>query len=149
MKFVKIAMALSLILLSSLLRASPTDVEHKRNLILSAPWIRLLPPTVMHTAGYVTINNKTDLDEVLLNVTSKQVDSLSVHQTKNVDGMMKMIEVHNLRIPAHGKIDLAPGGYHLMLMGLSDPLVENQNIPITFEFKNTGKIDVIFPVIKK
>jgi len=103
----------------------------------------------MHTAAYVTINNVANTADTLLKVTSSAVNSLSVHQTKNVDGMMKMLSADNLQIPANGKIDLAPGGYHIMLMGLEKALAEHQEITMTFEFKNAGKIDIIFPVVKR
>jgi copper(I)-binding protein len=137
---------ISLLLFSSNLLAH--NDEHK-NISFSDPWIRLLPPTVMHTAAYVTITNSDNKPDTLINVSSTAVNSLSVHQTKNVDGMMKMLSVDNLQVPANGKINLAPGGYHIMLMGLESPLAEKQKITMTFEFKNAGKVDVIFPVVKR
>jgi copper(I)-binding protein len=137
---------ISLLVFSSALFAHGD--QHK-NISFSDPWIRLLPPTVMHTAAYVTISNSANKPDTLLNVSSTVVNSLSVHQTKNVDGMMKMLSADNLQIPANGKIDLAPGGYHIMLMGLENPLAANQKIKMTFEFKNAGKIDAIFPVVKR
>ncbi len=141
-----------LLTIISLLLFSSTLLAHNdeyKNISFTTPWIRLLPPTVMHTAAYVTITNSANNPDTLLNVNSTAVNSLSVHQTKNVDGMMKMLSADNLVIPSNGKIELAPGGYHIMLMGLENPLTENQKITMTFEFKNAGKIDVIFPVVKK
>ncbi|MFT5757758.1 MAG: copper(I)-binding protein [Alteromonadaceae bacterium] len=139
----RILIALSILLFSHLGHATSNALS------FTEPWIRLLPPTVMHTAAYVTINNSANTPDTLLNVTSPAVNSLSVHQTKNVDGMMKMLSADDLLIPADGKTYLAPGGYHIMLMGLESPLVENQKITITFEFKHAGKIDVVFPVVKR
>lgn len=146
MALARILVTLSILLFSHLINAHSNE---DKTITFSTPWIRLLPPTVMHTAAYVTIDNSSNKPDTLLNVTSTVVNSLSVHQTKNVDGMMKMLSADNLQIPAHGKIALAPGGYHIMLMGLESSLVENQEITMTFEFKNAGEIDVIFPVVKR
>jgi len=142
----RILLTLSLLILSQSLQASS---DTPTNISFDSPWIRLLPPTVMHTAAYVTINNTTNTTDTLLKVTSSVVNSLSVHQTSNVDGMMKMLPADNLKIPANGKIELAPGGYHIMLMGLEQPLAEHQKITMTFEFKKAGKIDIVFPVVKR
>jgi len=139
----RILIVISLFLFSNLGHSTDSAIS------FAGPWVRLLPPTVMHTAAYVTVSNTTNAPDILLNVTSNTVNSLSVHQTKNVDGMMKMLSVDNLEIPAKGKIELRPGGYHIMLMGLESPLAENQKIKMTFEFKNAGKIDVLFPVVKR
>lgn len=146
MALARILVTLSILLLSNLINAHSNE---DKTITFSTPWIRLLPPTVMHTAAYVTIDNSSNKPDTLLNVTSTVVNSLSVHQTKNVDGMMKMLSADNLQIPAHGKIALAPGGYHIMLMGLESSLVENQEITMTFEFKNAGEIEVVFPVVKR
>ncbi|NQZ79877.1 MAG: copper chaperone PCu(A)C [Colwellia sp.] len=146
MALARILVTLSILLLSNLINAHSNE---DKTITFSTPWIRLLPPTVMHTAAYVTIDNSSNKPDTLLNVTSTVVNSLSVHQTKNVDGMMKMLSADNLQIPAHGKITLAPGGYHIMLMGLESSLVENQEITMTFEFKNAGEIEVVFPVVKR
>jgi len=146
MALARILVTLSIILFSNVIHAHSSKNE---NIAFTDPWIRLLPPTVMHTAAYVTINNSSNKPDTLLSVTSPVISSLSVHQTKNVDGMMKMLSADNLQIPAKGKIDLAPGGYHIMLMGLQNSLVENQEITMTFEFENAGEIEVVFPVVKR
>jgi len=146
MALARILVTLSIILFSNVINAHSSKNE---NIAFTDPWIRLLPPTVMHTAAYVSINNSSNKLDTLLSVTSPVISSLSVHQTKNVDGMMKMLSADNLQIPAKGKIDLAPGGYHIMLMGLQNSLVENQEITMTFEFENAGEIEVVFPVVKR
>jgi len=146
MAVTRILFILSMLLFSNFINA---HVDEHQSISFEAPWIRLLPPTVMHTAAYVTIKNSANETDTLLNVTSASIGSLSVHQTKNIDGMMKMLSADNLKIPANGKIDLAPGGYHIMLMGLENSLVENQEITMTFEFKNAGEVEVIFPVVKR
>ena len=112
------------------------------------PWVRLLPPTVMNTAGYVTINNSSNKPEKLLRVWSPTIDSVSLHQTKNENGLFKMLPVDNLVLPAHGQIEMKPGSYHIMIMGLDTPLTLESTITICFEFENSGIMHVNFPVSK-
>ncbi|XPF93302.1 copper chaperone PCu(A)C [Colwellia sp. RE-S-Sl-9] len=119
------------------------------HITFTKPWIRLLPPTVMSTAGYVEINNSSTVADKLLSVWSPTINGVSVHQTKEVDGLLKMLEADNTTIPPNGKLILQPGGYHLMLMGIKKPLVENETVTIHFEFERAGIVHVNFPVLKK
>lgn len=112
------------------------------------PWIRLLPPTVMNTAGYVTINNSSNKPEKLLRVWSPSFDSVSVHQTQEENGLFKMLPVDNLVLPANGQIKMRPGSYHIMIMGLDAPLTPDSTITICFEFERSGIMHVVFPVSK-
>ena len=57
-------------------------------------------------------------------------------------GVMRMREVPSLEIPAGGKVTLAPGGYHLMMLDLKHPLVAGAKAPITLTFAHAGSIDV-------
>lgn len=130
----------------SLFAESSASNQH---ISFTKPWVRLLPPTVMNTAGYVTINNSSDQADKLLAVWSPTINSMSVHQTKQVDGLLKMLEAENATIPAKGQLVMQPGGYHIMLMGLGKPLVENDTILICFEFERAGIVHVNFPIIRK
>jgi hypothetical protein len=61
-----------------------------------------------------------------------------------MDGsVMRMREVEKgLEIPASGSVTLAPGGYHLMMMGLKGPLKQGSTLPVTLVFEKAGAIDV-------
>jgi len=141
---------LSIILLSFLVSSASFAQEGNTNAHISfeKPWIRLLPPTIMHTAGYVTIKNSSDTQDTLLNVWSPTIDSLSVHQTKEVDGVFKMLAAKNLVVAPKSQLEMKPGGYHLMMMGLETPLTDSSEIMICFEFEKAGIVHVIFPSSK-
>jgi copper(I)-binding protein len=138
---------LLLVFISSYSHAKNTPSN--AHISFAKPWIRMLPPTVMSTAGYVEINNSSTVADKLLNVWSPTINGVSVHQTKEVDGLLKMLEADNTTIPPNGKLILQPGGYHLMLMGVEKPLVENETVMICFEFERAGIVHVNFPVLKK
>ena len=60
-----------------------------------------------------------------------------------VDGIMKMRPVpEGLEIPAGQTAELAPGGYHLMLMGLKRPITQGERIPLTLKFEKSNPVDV-------
>ena len=64
------------------------------------------------------------------------------------DGIMTMRRVEDgIELPAGGSITLAPGGYHLMFMGLRDVLTEGTALPVTLMFENAGEIEVSLPVL--
>jgi copper(I)-binding protein len=57
-------------------------------------------------------------------------------------GMMEMRKVEKIAIPAGKTVSLAPGGYHVMLLGLPKPLVAGQKFTLTLTFEKAGKVDV-------
>ena len=59
------------------------------------------------------------------------------------DGIMKMRPVpEGVEIPAGETVNLAPGGYHLMLLELKKPITEGEMVPVTLEFEQAGAVDV-------
>ena len=65
-----------------------------------------------------------------------------LHETRQVDGVMKMQHVDGIDIPANGTLEMKPGGYHIMLMGLNAPLKEGDEIDLTLTFEKAGEVKV-------
>ncbi len=95
--------------------------------------------------GYMIITNTGDTDDALIGV-SADFPKVEIHQSAEEDGVMKMFHVERIDIPAGETVKLAPGGYHVMFMGLSDPLTEGDTIPATLTFENAGEVEVVFNV---
>lgn len=114
---------------------------------VSDAWVR---PTIGQgkvTAAYMTIINASEGDDALVGATSHKANSVELHQTKMADdGVMRMRPEEGIPIPAGGKVQLAPGGYHLMVMGLSEPLVDGSSLPLTLEFAKAGSMELVIPV---
>jgi copper(I)-binding protein len=55
---------------------------------------------------------------------------------------MRMREAGPLEVPANGKLTLAPGGLHIMLMGLKKPLAAGSSFPLTLQFEKAGEVKV-------
>ena len=55
---------------------------------------------------------------------------------------MRMVKVDAIDIPAHGQLTLEPGGYHVMLINLTKPLVAGDRLPLTLQFEHAGQMDI-------
>lgn len=96
--------------------------------------------------GYVTITNEGDTPDRLVAVRG-DFPRVEVHEVVEVDDVMRMQELEEgLEIPAGATVNLEPGGYHVMFMGLSEPFEVGDEIPVTLVFEQAGEIEVMFNV---
>ena len=107
---------------------------------ISSPWVRLLPPGVKTTAAYMLIN--TSEADQLLGGKSPAVDRVELHESSMQDGMMQMRHIPELNLEAGAQVELKPGSYHLMLIGLKQSLAEGQTVPVTLIFEQAGEVMV-------
>jgi copper(I)-binding protein len=106
------------------------------------PWARETPPAAIMGAGYLTVKNSGTEADTLIAVETSGAQKVEMHQSTVENGVAKMRPVTGVEIPAGGEVALAPGGYHLMLVGLKEALAEGMRIPATLTFAKAGKIDV-------
>lgn len=129
--------------------AAPAGARDVRThgLILSAAWARPTPPAAPAGAGYLTIVNKGSRPDRLLAGSSPVVRDVQVHEMRIVDGIARMHPVEGgLVIPAGGTVTLAPGGFHIMLIGPKHPLKTGEHVPVTLRFERAGAVKVSFDV---
>ena len=62
-----------------------------------------------------------------------------IHEMKMDGGVMKMRAISRLDLPAGKPVKLAPGGYHVMLMDLKQPLKKGDLVPLTLKFEGKDK----------
>ena len=104
-------------------------------------WCRPSPNGAKAGGCYVTLTAATD--DRLTGGSTPRAASLQVHEMKTENGMMKMAELTaGLPLPAGQAVALAPGGNHLMLIGLTAPLVAGETVPLTFQFASAPAITV-------
>jgi hypothetical protein len=99
-------------------------------------WMRALPPGQPTAAAYLTLTNPDAAAVRLVAARSEAAERVEIHRSSQVEGMWRMREIEGLDIPAGGTVILAPGGTHLMLIGLARPLREGETLPIVLEFDN-------------
>jgi len=110
-------------------------------------WARATPKGAEVGAGYLTIHNDGASADRLTGITA-DFAQVQVHEMKTANGVMEMREVtEGLEIPAHATLKLAPGGYHLMFVGLKKPLVKGETAKATLSFAHAGQGAVEFPVM--
>jgi copper(I)-binding protein len=66
--------------------------------------------------------------------------SVEIHETRNMSGMMMMEKVPKVVVPRGARVELKPGGYHLMLIGLKQALGPGQTVTLTLVFERAGAI---------
>jgi len=102
-------------------------------------------PTAQTGAAYVSLMNH-GADDKLVSVSTPAAKSAELHKSEVVDGVMKMEPVGALDVPQNGMIEMKPGGYHIMLMGLAKPLAKGEEIELTLTFEKAGEVKVKVPV---
>ncbi|MCF3934555.1 copper chaperone PCu(A)C [Acuticoccus sp. M5D2P5] len=113
------------------------------DLTIGTPWMRQPPPGADVAGGYMTITNDGTADDRLLAASVPFASTVEVHEMAVNDGTMTMRAVDGgLMIPAGAAVELAPGGYHIMMMGLTEAPRAGDTVPITLEFENAGTITV-------
>ena len=92
-------------------------------------WIRATAPQQKTAAAYMQITSARDAR--LVEVRSPVAATLEVHETRVENNVSKMRPVTSFALPAGKTVELAPGGHHLMLVGIKEPIKEGQSVPLT------------------
>jgi copper(I)-binding protein len=108
-------------------------------LTISMPWSRATPPGVTVGGAYFDVVNKGPADR-LLGLSSTVARSVEMHQSLMKGAVMEMRRVESVAVPAHGELRFAPGGLHVMLLGLKAPLKEGQHFTLQMKFEHAGEI---------
>ena len=133
--------AIALTLVSSALGASDT-------LIISDAWVRATPPGKMMTAGYASLENVSKDVITITGVSAEIAGHTSLHETRIERDRSTMRPVAQLSIKAGERVSLKPGGLHIMLMKLSEPLTDGQSIDICLELENNDSLCSAFSVTR-
>jgi len=111
-------------------------------------WVRGTVAGQTTTGAFMQL--KAAADATLVSAASPVASIVEIHEMKMDGGMMKMNAVDRLPLPAGKTVDLKPGGYHVMLMGLRAPLRAGDTVPLTLTFEDkAGKksaVEVKAPV---
>jgi periplasmic copper chaperone A len=113
-----------------------------RDLVVTLAWARATPPGADVGAAYVTIENRGATDDRLIGVTSAAAGVVSIHETVEENGIAKMRPLQGIALLAGHTLAMQPGGFHVMLMDLKNPLVEGESVALTLTFEQAGAIEV-------
>lgn len=114
-----------------------------KDIFVSNAWVQAMPPSQKTTAAYMVITNNSPKEIILTSASSDIAGATEIHQMSDMNGMMNMAMVSNVRIPALGRVVLKPGGFHIMLINLKKPVNKGDIVPITLHFQDGGSIMVM------
>lgn len=108
----------------------------KPSISVTKAWVRMTPRVARNSAAYFQLDNHGNKDLTLVDVTTTAAKSATMHETLFEKNMAKMVAIPALTIAAKSSVEFVPGGKHLMLVDLTEPLNENTQIAVTFKFDN-------------
>jgi len=138
--------AIAVIAASLMMPAQAQDVT-AGSLKISAPWARATPKGASVGGGYLTITNTGTMPDRLVGGATDISSRFEIHEMSMAGGVMKMrMMPMGVEIKPGQSIEFKPGGYHLMFLGLKQPLEQGGHVKATLQFEKAGKVDVDFPV---
>lgn len=106
------------------------------------PWARATPGGAKVGAVFMEIKAKDGSDDALVSASTPAAGRVEIHTHLQEDGIMKMRRIEKLTIAGGQSAVLKPGGDHVMLFDLKQPLKEGELVPVTLVFEKAGAITV-------
>ncbi|HEX3161376.1 MAG TPA: copper chaperone PCu(A)C [Pseudolabrys sp.] len=117
------------------------------SLKISAAWTRATPKGAPVGGGYLTITNNGTAPDRLIGGSSDTSSRFEIHNMTMDNGVMKMRPVDaGIEIKPGQTIELKPGGYHVMFVGLKKPFEQGDHVKATLKFEKAGDVPVDFAV---
>ncbi len=134
---------LALPLMASLASLGPAQAhEYKTDTVtIDHPWSRGTPPGAQAAAVYMTLSAPVGADR-LLSAATPAAERVELHTHQVQDGVVRMRPVTAIEVSEGENTVLEPGGLHVMLLGLTEPLVEGEAFPMTLTFERGGDVEV-------
>jgi copper(I)-binding protein len=115
---------------------------HAGTLYIDHPHARPTPPGARAGAAYLSVANKGGAPDRLLRASSPRAASVELHSMSMDGNVMRMRAVPAVALPAGATVKLEPGGLHLMLTGLKQPLKAGERFLMTLVFEKAGSLAV-------
>ena len=111
--------------------ALATDLE------VTTPWVRGTVAGQKATGAFMELRSAAGT--TVVGVSSNVSGIAEIHEMKMDGGVMKMKAAPRLELPAGKPVSLAPGGYHVMLMDLKQPLKKGEMVTITLQLEGPNR----------
>jgi len=113
------------------LLVSFSTVQADAILDIKDAWVAEAPPVAPVMGGYMKIENQTDKVISITSASCADFEKVEIHEMSMSGGMMKMQQIEKLDVPANGKVELQPGGYHLMLIKPKQTFKKGDTLNVT------------------
>jgi copper(I)-binding protein len=114
-----------------------TSVVHAQEVTIKEPWVRGTVRGQKATGAFMQLTATESA--TLVSVESPVAGTVQIHEMQMENDVMKMRAISRLDLPAGKAIELKPGGYHVMLMDLKQPLKKGEAVPISLRFEGKDK----------
>ena len=113
---------------------------------LEDPYVRAVPPGAPATAAFMKLHNRGQEDLAIVDASSPIAKDVELHTHTDAGGVMQMRRIDKIALPAESTTELKPGGLHLMLIGLKQPLKAGDQVEVTIELNDGSLIELSMPV---
>jgi copper(I)-binding protein len=139
-RFIRTAALMTALLLPAV-TVSFAHAIKKGNILLTELWSRATPSGAKVAAGFFTVENTGSEPDRLVDIKTP-VGKAEIHETATVNGVSTMRPLEGgLAIAPGQKVTLAPGGLHVMITDLKEPLKQGEMLHLTLRFQKAGEID--------
>jgi len=115
-------------------KAGAIEIDH--------PWARATAPSAQNGAAYLVLNGTGRESDRLLSAATPIAEKAELHTHLMDNGVMKMRPVDAIEVTPGSPTALQPGGLHIMLFGLKQPLAKGKAFPLTLTFEKAGSVTV-------
>ena len=116
--------------------------HEKGDIQVRHPWARATPPGATVAAGYLEIRNNGKEPDRLLSASTPVAKRVEMHVTEHAEHVAKMRQLRAFEVPGRERLTLSPGGAHLMLVDIVQPLKRGERFPLTLRFERAGELEV-------
>jgi copper(I)-binding protein len=123
------------------------DSKTVGDITVSGAWTRATPPRAKAGGAFLKIENAGSTDDRLVSASAPVSARTEIHEMAVTDGIMTMREMKDgIVVPAGATVELKPGGYHVMFLDLTQPMKQDENVPVTLTFEKAGEVTLNFKV---
>ncbi len=123
----------------------PAHAQEEEGIVIEAPYSYATAPTAKNGAVFMVVKNYSDAYDRIIDVHTDVAEINELHEMfsdPDTHHMMMRKVRDGIPVPAREGIALVPGGFHIMLIKLHEPLKEGDAFPLTITFEKAGEITV-------
>ncbi|GAB0147689.1 copper chaperone PCu(A)C [Marichromatium sp. PS1] len=125
---------------------APLWAAQPDGVVVDEAYVRAVPPGQPNSAAFMVLENDGAVDRAVVAATSPVAEVVELHTHREEGGMMRMRRIERIALPAGERVRLAPGGLHLMLIGLRQPLLVDELVALELQLDDGSRIGLDVPV---
>ena len=118
------------------------DEYRAKTLRISNAFARATPPGAKVAGAFMSIENQGTETDRLVSASSPVAGLVEIHEMAMDGGLMKMRAVKGIDLKPGATVELRPGGYHVMLEDLKQPLKQGEQVPVLLTFEKAGTVEI-------